>query len=147
IFIPVVFMKGVMGRFFLQFGVTLCVAVALSYIEAITLAPARCAQLLQTSREHRSKVGLAVDRAFDKLASAYAWVLTRAMRYPAAVLVLAVGLAGGSAYAFYKLPGEFVPSQDQSRLMVRMTTAVGSDLRETDKIVKQAEAVVNNAPE
>ncbi|HPA53210.1 MAG TPA: efflux RND transporter permease subunit, partial [Thermoanaerobaculia bacterium] len=39
IFIPVVFMKGVIGKFFLQFGVTLCVAVALSYLEAITLAP------------------------------------------------------------------------------------------------------------
>ncbi|HWN83307.1 MAG TPA: efflux RND transporter permease subunit, partial [Candidatus Udaeobacter sp.] len=46
IFIPVVFMKGVIGRFFLQFGVTLCVAILLSYLEAITLAPARCAQFL-----------------------------------------------------------------------------------------------------
>ena len=51
IFIPVVFMKGVIGKFFLQFGVTLCVAVLLSYVEAITLAPARCAQMLNTSRE------------------------------------------------------------------------------------------------
>ncbi len=49
IFIPVVFMKGIVGRFFLQFGVTLCVAVLLSYLEAITLAPARCAQILHTS--------------------------------------------------------------------------------------------------
>ena len=49
IFIPVVFMDGVIGRFFLQFGVTLCVAVLLSYLEAITLAPARCAQMLNTS--------------------------------------------------------------------------------------------------
>ena len=47
IFIPVVFMKGVIGKFFLQFGVTLCVAVLLSYLEAITLAPARCAQILR----------------------------------------------------------------------------------------------------
>src|SRR4029079_14856916 len=79
IFIPIVFMKGIIGRFFLQFGVTLCVAVALSYIEAITLAPARCAQLLDTSREHRSGVGRFVDRGFDKLASGYGWVLARGM--------------------------------------------------------------------
>ena len=46
IFFPVVFMKGVIGKFFFQFGVTLCVAVLLSYFEAITLAPARCAQIL-----------------------------------------------------------------------------------------------------
>ena len=57
IFIPVVFISGVIGRFFLQFGVTLCLAVLLSYVEAVTLAPARCAQFLQTSREGRNRMG------------------------------------------------------------------------------------------
>ena len=47
IFIPVVFVSGVIGRFFLQFGVTLCLAVLLSYVEAVTLAPARCSQFLR----------------------------------------------------------------------------------------------------
>lgn len=147
IFIPVVFMKGIMGRFFLQFGVTLCVAVALSYVEAITLAPARCAQLLTTSREHRSRLGQFVDRAFDKLSQAYAWVLARGMRYPVIVLVASIALFAGAAYTFQKLPGEFVPSQDQSRLMVRFTTAVGSNLEETDKIVKQGEQIMLAKPE
>lgn len=147
IFIPVVFMEGVMGRFFLQFGVTLCVAVALSYIEAITLAPARCAQLLTTSRHGRNRVGLLVDRAFDRFSTAYGWLLARSIRRPALVLVSALVLFAGSAYTFYLLPGEFVPSQDQSRLMVRLTTAVGSDLRETDKIVKKAETIVLNSPD
>ncbi len=71
IFLPVVFMKGVVGKFFLQFGVTLCVAVLLSYLEAITLAPARCAQMLSTSREERGRVGRAVDDGFDRLERAY----------------------------------------------------------------------------
>ena len=44
IFIPVVFMEGVVGKYFLQFGVTLSVAVAFSYVEAVTLAPSRCAR-------------------------------------------------------------------------------------------------------
>ena len=54
IFIPVVFMKGVIGRFFLQFGVTLCVAVLLSYLEAITLAPARRGSRRTAGRNGRS---------------------------------------------------------------------------------------------
>src|SRR5450755_3368336 len=45
IFLPVAFMSGVIGKYFFQFGITLSVAVALSYVEAITLAPARCAQM------------------------------------------------------------------------------------------------------
>ncbi|UQA60845.1 efflux RND transporter permease subunit [Polyangium aurulentum] len=147
IFIPVVFMEGIIGKYFLQFGVTLCVAVALSYIEAITLAPARCAQLLTTSREHRSRVGLFVDRAFDKLAAAYGWLLAKGMKVPAVVLLIGLGLFVGAGLAFKQLPSEFVPSQDQSRLMVRFTTAVGSDIGETDALMRRAEAIVNVKPE
>ena len=66
IFIPVVFIKGIIGRFFLQFGITLCLAVLLSYVEAVTLAPARCAQFLKTTREGRSRVGQVVDSGFRR---------------------------------------------------------------------------------
>ena len=70
---PVAFMSGVVGKFFLQFGVTLSVAVALSYVEAITLAPARCAQMLRTtSHENRGLVGRLADRGFDALSRGYA---------------------------------------------------------------------------
>ncbi|SES83377.1 efflux RND transporter permease subunit [Stigmatella erecta] len=147
IFIPVVFMQGVIGRFFLQFGVTLCVAVLLSYVEAITLAPARCAQLLKTSREHRGRVGQWVDRGFAKLEGLYARVLDRVLARPLWVLGGAVVLLGASAFVFQALPSEFVPSQDQSRLTVRLQTAVGSSLDETDRLFQQAEAVVNRRPE
>src|SRR5512136_3114174 len=92
IFVPVVFMKGIIGRYFLQFGVTLCLAVLLSYVEAVTLAPARCSQFLQTSREGRNRVGLAVDRGFRSLSEIYARVLRRTLRKPGLVLVCATAL-------------------------------------------------------
>ncbi|NRD66443.1 efflux RND transporter permease subunit, partial [Corallococcus exiguus] len=92
IFLPVVFMKGIIGRFFLQFGVTLCVAVLLSYVEAITLAPARCAQLLKTSREHRSRLGVVVDKAFSKLEALYARALGWGLVRPWRVLLVAVAM-------------------------------------------------------
>ena len=77
IFIPVVFMKGIIGRFFLQFGITLCLAVLLSYVEAVTLAPARCSQFLKTTREGRSRIGRVVDRGFRWLERTYARLLRR----------------------------------------------------------------------
>ncbi len=147
IFLPVIFMKGVIGKFFLQFGVTLCVAVLLSYVEAITLAPARCAQLLKTSREDRSKVGVWVDRAFEKLERAYGRSLGWGLKRPWWVLGAAVLLMVISAFVFRALPGEFVPSQDQSRLLVRLQTAVGSDINETDRLFKRAEEFASNRPE
>ena len=139
IFLPVVFMAGVIGKFFLQFGVTLCIAVLLSYVEAVTLAPARSAQMLKAGQERQSKIGHFVDVAFDKLARGYSRVLTRALRTPVIVLLFAVGVFAASMFVFRKLPSEFVPSQDQSRLMIRLQTAVGANLEETDRVFRRAE--------
>ncbi|HEU4725480.1 MAG TPA: efflux RND transporter permease subunit, partial [Candidatus Eisenbacteria bacterium] len=147
IFLPVIFMQGVVGKFFLQFGVTLCVAVLLSYVEAITLAPARCAQMLNTSREARGRVGQAVDRAFGWLERSYRAFLPRALDHPRWVLGGAVVLFAASIFMLRGLPSEFVPSQDQSRLLVRVQTAVGSDINETDALFKKAEAALQKRPE
>lgn len=143
IFLPVAFMQGVIGKFFLQFGVTLSLAVLLSYLEAITLAPARCAQLLSTSKHGRSKLGKLVDDAFEALRRGYDWVLVRAMRWPKMVLLAGAGLMVVSVVTMQSLPMELVPSQDQSRLMVRVQTAVGTDLDETNKIFQRAETFIN----
>ena len=147
IFIPVIFMKGVIGKFFLQFGVTLCVAVLLSYVEAITLAPARTSQLLKTDREHRGRFGMFIDRIFDRLAEAYGRVLQRGLSRPVLVLVIAFVLFAISIVVFRRLPREFVPSQDQSRLLARIQTAVGSDLTEIDRALKRGEAFLASRPE
>jgi hydrophobe/amphiphile efflux-1 (HAE1) family protein len=147
IFLPVVFMKGIVGKFFLQFGVTLCVAVLLSYVEAITLAPARSAQMLRTDEERQSKLGHFVDLMFDKLSRAYSRVLAIGLRHPISVLALAALVFAASMFIFKKLPSEFVPSQDQSRLMIRLQTAVGADLAETDRVFKRAETFLQKQPE
>ncbi len=147
IFSPVVFMKGVIGRFFLQFGITLCIAVLLSYVEAMTLAPARCAQFLQTSREGRSRLGLAVDRLFTRLERLYGRALRGGLKRPVLVLSAGTALFVVSFLVLKGLPKEFVPSQDQSRFIIRLQTAVGSDLMETDKVFRRAEAVLSSRPE
>jgi multidrug efflux pump len=147
IFIPVVFIKGIIGRFFLQFGITLCLAVLLSYVEAVTLAPARCAQFLKTTREGRSRMGLMVDKSFQWLEKAYARILRRSLKKPVLILVLGSLLFAAAILVLTNMPSEFVPSQDLSRLMVRFQTAVGSDLTETDKLIRRAEAIVSARPE
>jgi multidrug efflux pump len=147
IFSPVVFMKGVIGRFFLQFGITLCIAVLLSYVEAMTLAPARCAQFLDTSREGRSRLGVAVDRLFGRLERLYGRTLRGGLKRPVLVLAAAAALFVVSFVVLKSLPGEFVPSQDQSRFLVRLQTAVGSDINETDKLFRRAEAFMAGRPE
>lgn len=147
IFLPVVFMEGVIGRFFFQFGVTLSVAVMLSYFEAITLAPARCAQILSTSREGRSGVGRAVDRGFSALERAYARLLGRATGHPWKVLIAALLLLGASGAIVPRIPTEFVPSQDQSRLNVRIQTETGTSVSAAAPLLARAEERIAARPE
>lgn len=147
IFIPVVFMEGIIGKFFLQFGVTLCVAIVLSYIEAVTLAPARCSQILDVSRENRNRLGIWVDTLFNSFESIYAKQLKVALKRPGTILAGAAVVFIGAVFIMRGLPSEFVPSQDQSRLMVRLQTAVGSSINETNELFKQVEARLEKYPE
>jgi hydrophobe/amphiphile efflux-1 (HAE1) family protein len=147
IFMPVAFMSGVIGKYFLQFGVTLSVAVCISYVEAITLAPARCAQMLNVSAHGRKGLGALVERGFSALTRAYAALLRLALRAPMAILVVAVAITAGSLWLAQHLNQEMVPSQDQSRLQIRLITSVGSDINETDRLVRQAEAVISKHAE
>lgn len=147
IFLPVIFMQGIIGRFFFQFGVTLSVAVMLSYFEAITLAPARCAQILTVSREGRNALGRGVDRAFAGLERFYASVLERAVRYPKLVLFAAGVVLVLSGLLVPQLPTEFVPSQDQSQLNVRIQTETGSSLAAAAPLLDRAEKRLAARPE
>jgi len=146
IFVPVVFTRGVIGAYLTQFGVTLSVAVLLSYVEAITLAPARCAQFLEVGHVRRG-VGALADRAFEASARLYERLLARSLRWPVLVLVLGGALFAASFAAFKALPGELVPPQDQGRFMVRLQTSVSANLDEMNGLMRQVEAKVNARPE
>ncbi|MFT3776287.1 MAG: efflux RND transporter permease subunit [Minicystis sp.] len=147
IFLPVVFMGGVIGRFFFQFGVTLSIAVMLSYFEAITLAPARCAQILNTGREGRSVVGRAVDRAFSALERAYGRVLSTALGNPWKVLLGGLVALGLSLAVVPAIKTEFVPPQDQSQLNVRITTETGTSVIAAAPLIERAEKKLSARPE
>jgi hydrophobe/amphiphile efflux-1 (HAE1) family protein len=147
IFLPVVFMGGVIGRFFFQFGVTLSVAVMLSYFEAITLAPARCAQILNTARDGRSAIGRAVDRAFSALERFYARVLGGALAHPVKVLLGGLLALGASAAVLPFIKTEFVPPQDQSQLNVRIQTETGTSVIAAGPLIQKAEDRLAARPE
>lgn len=146
IFLPVAFMKGIIGKFFVEFGVTISIAVALSLLEALTLAPMRCAQFLQVG-ERSTWIGKTVDAGFKRLAERYrdslAWALKRRL-FVVSVAILVFFLS----FAFLPfLRKEFVPPQDQSMFLCRLQTPVGSSIEFTNSRFKQAEAFVMGRPE
>ncbi len=145
IFLPVVFMKGIIGKFFFQFGVTMSVAVLLSLIEALTLAPMRCSQMLVTAKETR--LGARMDRIMDFLSRSYhgalLWCLDNRWKVISAALLIFIS----SLFLIGGIRKEFVPPQDQSRFMVNIQTPLGSSLDRTNEVFLKAEELLKSRPE
>jgi hydrophobe/amphiphile efflux-1 (HAE1) family protein len=146
IFLPVAFLDGVIGKYFLQFGITLSVAVAISLIEALTLTPMRCSRFLEVGKR-TSWLGIGVEKGFEVAEKFYGKLIPMTLRHPWKIIVGAVVFFVGTLSIGNILKKEFVPAQDQSRLMVRMQTPVGSSLSFTDDKVQKVEKYLSGRPE
>jgi hydrophobe/amphiphile efflux-1 (HAE1) family protein len=146
IFLPVAFMKGIIGRFFFQFGVTISVAVALSLLEALTLTPMRCSRFLEVG-ERRGRIGAAVVLMFARASNAYFRALQPALRHRGFVLLGAFGIFLLSLGIIPHLRQEFVPSQDSGRFGMRFFTPVGTSIDVTDRAFRQLEDFVSERGE
>ncbi len=146
IFLPVTFMDGVIGKYFLQFGITLSVAVAISLLEALTLTPMRCSRFLVVTAR-TSWVGRNIEKSFDGAASLYRKMIPVTLNHPwltifSATLFFIATLGIGNV-----LKKEFVPPQDQSRLIVRLQTPVGTSLAATNEKFLRLEKYFTSRPE
>ncbi len=146
IFLPVAFMKGIIGRFFFQFGVTISVAVALSLLEALTLTPMRCSRFLEVG-ERRGRIGAAVVQMFARASSWYLRALRPALRHRGFVLLGALAIFLLSLGIIPRLRQEFVPSQDSGRFGMRFFTPVGTSIDVTDRAFRQLEDFVSERGE
>ena len=146
IFLPVAMMDGLIGKYFFQFGITISVAVGLSYIEAITLTPMRTSKFIEDTTK-RSKLGVYVDKLFDKLVKSYENALVFTLDNRWKVLSFSV-LFFSLTFALVKwIPKEFVPAQDISSFMVRIKTKDGSSLAFTDEATREVENYFNGRKE
>ena len=147
IFLPVAFMKGIIGKFFYEFGVTISVAVAISLLEALTLAPMRCAQFLRVGGQ-RKFIGKWVDDSFDRLDRCYHALLNGCLGHRWLVVLASLGIFFASVlFVTPNLRKEFVPPQDQSMFICRLRTPIGSSIEFTSARFKQAEEFAMNQPE
>jgi HAE1 family hydrophobic/amphiphilic exporter-1 len=113
IFVPVLFMEGIIGKFFFQFGVAMSVAVSLSLLEALTLAPMRCSQMLTHTKENR--MSHFVDQIMAGLSTRYLKILKFSLEHRKKILIITTLIFLISIAFVPGLRKEMVPPQDQSR--------------------------------
>jgi hydrophobe/amphiphile efflux-1 (HAE1) family protein len=146
IFLPVAFMKGLIGKYFFQFGVTISVAVILSLLEALTLTPMRCSRFLEVGAR-QGRVGQAAERVFERLSRGYQRTLAPALDHRVAVLVGSTLFFVLSLGLFGVLKKEMVPTQDMSSLTVRLQAPVGTSIDAMDRNFAAAESFLLARPE
>ncbi len=160
IFLPVAFMKGIIGRFFLQFALTVVFAVLVSLLVSFTLTPMMASIYLKGGHNrrpdgHRSGSLLApfhrisdwLDTGYGKIEGLYRGLLAIALNWRKTVLLLAVVVFAFSLYMTKFLGKEFVPPEDQSQFIVRAETPIDYSLEKAGELLKKAEAVVREVPE
>ena len=146
IFLPVAFMSGIIGKFFLQFGVTISAAVMISLLEALTLTPMRCSQFLELP-DKGGILNLIVESFFGFFATRYAKVLRFALDHRYKVILTAFALFALSFALLIPIKKEFIPPQDQSMFILQLKTPVGSSIDYTDSLTKQVEAYLASKKE
>jgi hydrophobe/amphiphile efflux-1 (HAE1) family protein len=147
IFIPVVFMQGVVGKFFYQYGITVTVAVFLSLLEALTLTPMRCARFMKPAHENPSKLVQVVDKFMHGLSEKYKSMLLWSLSHRGIVVTASVVLFATSLILLSTLRKELIPAQDQSMFLVTLKTPVGTSIEATDLVFQKAEKLLRQQPE
>lgn len=153
VFLPVAFMDGILGRFFLQFGVTVSVAVLISLFVAFTLDPMLSSVWYDPAAHEGAKrgpVGRAVaqfDRFFLWVSKGYRALLRWSLRRRLATLGIAILALGGSFFLFPLVGVEFAPASDTGQFEIDVETPVGSSLDYTASKVAQVNGVLKAVPE
>lgn len=153
VFLPVAFMDGIMGRFFLQFGVTVSVAVLISLFVAFTLDPMMSSVWYDPAANPNAKrgpIGRAVqqfDRLFEWITNGYRRVIHWALKWRKTVLFIAFLSFIGSFMLFPRVGVEFIPVTDNGIFTVTVETPAGSTKEATAAKLRQAESIIQQHPE
>ncbi len=146
VFLPVAFVSGVVGRFFVEFGVTIVVAVVASGFVALTLTPMLCSRLLQREGEPRG-LARAFESGLGRLTEAYRRGLERALDAPRGTVIGAFVVLAVTVALALLLGREFVPSEDRGGFMVMLESPEGSTIEHHDRLQWQIEKVLADIPE
>src|SRR3989338_9091699 len=138
IFLPVAFMKGIIGRFFMQFALTVVFAVMVSLFVSFTLTPMMASRYLKTVK-HKSHW---LDSIYKKFEDLYKILLKIALNHRVIVLISATAIFIFSLYITKFIGKEFLPPEDQSRFIARLQAPVHYSVDEIDRLFKKAEEII-----
>ncbi|ACI20216.1 efflux RND transporter permease subunit [Thermodesulfovibrio yellowstonii] len=122
VFIPVLFMGGIVGRLFKEFAVTISVAILISGLVSLTLTPMMCSRFLRVQNQKHGKLYMALEKGFEWMINVYKISLSWSLKHHKLMMIGSGVILIITAYIFVKIPAGFLPSEDKSQIFV-MTEA------------------------
>src|SRR6184192_1069869 len=149
VFIPTAFIPGITGRMYQQFAVTIAVSVLISAFNALTLSPALSALLLRPRREMRGPLGAffrGFNRWFARATDGYVGACGHLIRKSAFSMILLLVVAVFAGLIASRLPGGFVPDEDQGYFYINIQLPLAASMDRTAAVNDKVDAILKTVP-
>ena len=147
VFIPVIFMGGLLGRLFHEFAVVIAVAILVSGFVSLTLTPMMCSRFISSGRDRRhGRLYQVIEDAFQGSLRFYQRTLAWVMDRRRVALVFSVAILAGTAALFMAVPKGFIPSEDIDQITGTTETAEGTSFESMVRHQQAVAAIVQKDP-
>ena len=147
VFLPVLFMGGILGRLLHEFAVTIGAAILVSGVVSLTLTPMLCSRFLRPPKEeHHGRLYRLSERGFDAMLGLYVRTLRPVLRHRLATMVVLAALVVGTGYLFTAIPGGFLPSEDTGSVFMFTEAQQGISFESMKAHQKELAKIVRSSP-
>ncbi|GAB3309227.1 multidrug efflux RND transporter permease subunit [Luteimonas notoginsengisoli] len=139
VFVPSAFQAGSAGEIYKQFAITIAMAMGFSAFLALGFTPALCASMLKPTDDHekRNFIFRGFNRVYDKVSGTYVGHVSSAVRHAPRWMIVFAGLALLCGFLFTRMPGSFLPEEDQGYALAIVQLPPGATLNRTQRVFEQ----------
>ena len=146
VFLPIVFLQGLTGRLFREFGIVVAGSIIISAIVSLSLTPMMASRILKKNDKHGFLFNF-IGKGLDNLTKAYNQLLTKFMKVRFLAILIVLACMGGIYRLIQILPSELAPMEDKSGLRVFATAPEGTSYEIMDKYMEEVLKLVDTLPE
>lgn len=144
VFVPSAFQAGSAGEIYKQFAITIAMAMGFSAFLALGFTPALCASMLKPTDHHESRnpIFRGFNKVYDKVAGTYVGHITSAVRHAPRWMIVFAGLTLLCGFLFTRMPGSFLPEEDQGYALAIVQLPPGATLNRTKRVFEQVRGTI-----
>ncbi len=148
VFIPILFMAGILGRLFREFAVTICTAILISGIVSVSLTPMLCSRFLRDSTAHEHGFFYRMmERAFDAMLHVYATTLRWVLNHRPVMLAMFLAVLGVTGYLYVIVPKGFIPDTDNDTFNIQTESTQGTSFYQMVNFQERLSRIIVQDPD